>query len=297
MNDTYISKNESQRDSFDHPEHPETIVIINCALNVPLMFISIIGNALVLVAILRTSSLHSPSTVFLCCLAVSDLLVGCVAQPVYVATELHGGPSLYHAMFTLTALTCGVSLCVMAAISVDRFIALHCHMRYPNLTTTKRVIYTSATLWIINILLSSLSFWNIDVYFLAIAIGIAICISVSSVSYIRIYRIVRQHRIQIHFQQQAVQRLNAAESMQMLRLKKSVINTFLYFLCMTLCYSPLFTSMLILAMKQDTKVWNLADTVCFMNSSINPFLYCWRLRELRTAILNTLRKIICKHTE
>ena len=143
------------------------------------MFISIIGNALVLVAIIRTSSLHSPSTVFLCCLAVSDLLVGFVAQPVYIATELHGGPSLYHAMFTLTALTCGVSLCVMAAISVDRFMALHCHVRYPNLMTTKRVIYTSATLWIINILLSSLSFWNIDVYFLAIAIGIAICISIS----------------------------------------------------------------------------------------------------------------------
>lgn len=58
--------------------HPETIVIINCVLNVPLMIICIIGNSLVLTAILKTPSLHSPSIMFLGSLAVSDLLVGLV---------------------------------------------------------------------------------------------------------------------------------------------------------------------------------------------------------------------------
>ena len=66
----------------------ETVVIANCILNAPLMLLSIIGNALVLVAILRTPSLRSPSVIFLCNLAVSDLLVGLVVQPVYVAAEI-----------------------------------------------------------------------------------------------------------------------------------------------------------------------------------------------------------------
>lgn len=56
----------------------ENIVIINCVLNVPLMILAIIGNTLVLVAILRAYSLLPPSITLLCSLAMSDLLVGLV---------------------------------------------------------------------------------------------------------------------------------------------------------------------------------------------------------------------------
>ena len=85
----------------------------------------------------------------------------------------------------------------------------------------------------------------------------------------------------------------------MMRLKKSAINTFIYFLCMMLCYSPLLASMLVLAIKgrQETKIWRFADTLSFVNSSINPFLYYWRVKELRTAILIILRPLLCKQAE
>ena len=43
--------------------------------------------------------------------------------------------------------------------------------------------------------------------------------------------------------------------------------------------------------------WQFAFTAVFMNSSINPFLYCWRLSELRSAVVKTGRQILCKHTE
>ena len=67
----------------------ETIVIVNCILNAPSILISIIGNVLVLAAILRTSSSRgSTSMIMLCNLAVSDLLVGVVVQPLYIADEL-----------------------------------------------------------------------------------------------------------------------------------------------------------------------------------------------------------------
>ena len=52
------------------------VVVINCMLNVPLMFTFITGNALVLVAILRTPSLGSvPSTIFVCSLAITNFLL------------------------------------------------------------------------------------------------------------------------------------------------------------------------------------------------------------------------------
>ena len=278
---------------------PETMIIINCALNAPLMLTSIIGNTLVLFVILRTPSLRSPSTVLLCSLAISDLLVGLVVQPVYIADRLTENSSLYQALKILAFSACGVSLLTTTAISVDRFLALHYHMRYPNLMTTHRAMYTSATLWLIIFLLSLFSFWSMNVYHFVTALCIVICLVLSTACYIRIYRIVRHHQLQIHVQQQAVQTLNVENAQNELRSTKSAKHTFIYYVVMILCYTPLFLSMLILFISpyQWTNLWILADTVAFMNSSINPFLYCWRLRELRTAVVETAKQMLCKQTE
>ena len=111
----------------------ETVVIANCILNAPLMLLSIIGNALVLVAILRTPSTRLPSFVFLCNLAVSDLLVGLVVQPAYIAEQIVRIVSaLPKAVREMGYAGCSVSLWTMTAITVDRFLALHYHLQYPN---------------------------------------------------------------------------------------------------------------------------------------------------------------------
>ena len=128
----------------------ETIVMANCILNAPLMLLSIIGNALVLVAILRTPSIRSPSVIFLCNLAVSDLLVGLVVEPAYIAEQIVRTVSaLQEAVTAMGFAGCGVSLWTMTAITVDRFLALHYHLQYPNLMTTSRAIYTIVTIWCI----------------------------------------------------------------------------------------------------------------------------------------------------
>ena len=78
------------RNSSDH-SRAETIVIINSVLNAPLILISIVGNALVLLAIFRTPSIHSTSMIMLTSLAfsdLSDLLVGLLAQPLFIAEEI-----------------------------------------------------------------------------------------------------------------------------------------------------------------------------------------------------------------
>ncbi|XP_078343791.1 melanocyte-stimulating hormone receptor-like [Oculina patagonica] len=278
---------------------PETIVIINCVLNAPLMLISIIRNTLVLAAILRTPSLRSPSMILLFTLAVSDLLVGIVVQPIYVAARLTENGLLSKAMFVMVASVSGGSLLIMTAISVDRFLALHYHMRYPNLMTTQRAMYTSVVLCLISFLQSSLSFWKMDSYYFAAAASIVLCLIVSTFCYITIYRVVRRHQLQIHVQQQAVESNVEVVNQSIRRSTRSAKNTFIYYIVMILCYTPWITSLLISAIfpTQWTKALILADTAAFMNSSINPFLYCWRLRELRAAVTKTARQMICKETE
>ena len=282
----------------------DTVIIINCVLNAPSLLISVMGNLLVFVSILRTPSLRSPSITLLCSLAASDFLVGIIVQPLYIASELIKNSSLKQTMDAMAFALCGVSLLTMTTISLDRFLALHYHMRYPNLMTTNRAAYASATLWFTSFFLGFLTVWKMKAYHFTVLIIIAICVLVSTVCYIQIYGIVRQHQSHIHVQQQAVETNTTGnhqirDNLNVNRSAKSAKNTFIYYVVMILCYTPVFISMSILVMSHDlwTNAWTLAETAALMNSSINPFLYCWRLRELRRAVLNTVRQMLCKKTE
>lgn len=260
-----------------------SFTFINCILNVPLMLACVTGNSLTLSAILRTPSLRSPSNIFMCSLAISDLLVGIIVQPVYIAYELKQEPPLTFAINMLFSFTGVVSLCTMTAISVDRFMALQFHLRYQCLMTEKRAMYTSLSLWLFGILSSFVTLWNKTIMFAFLAVGIAICIFISTFSYTRIYLIVRQHQFQIRAQQQALQL-----PMNLVRTKRSAISTFIYYICMILCYTPMFSFMSVVAIRPSLSglmVWKVGNTFVFMNSSINPILFCWRVRVLRRAVL------------
>ncbi|KAL9958761.1 hypothetical protein ACROYT_G035819 [Oculina patagonica] len=142
MNHTDNGKNETAYHSnFEEHNSNEAIAIINCGLSAPLMLISILGNALVLAAIIRTPSIHSNLMMMLCSLAVSDLLVGVIAQPLFIIKDFTDENNVFVVNLSkITVLSlCGVSLGTITAITLDRFMALHYHMRYASLVTKSRV--------------------------------------------------------------------------------------------------------------------------------------------------------------
>ena len=131
--------------------------------------------------------------------------------------------------------------------------------------------------------------WKRSPLFLAIVVGgIAICFFISTFSYIRIYQIVRHHKLAIRSQQQAIQRLSN-DATNVKQSTKSAINTLIYFICMIFCYLPILVVTIILAFEQrlDSGL-HIADTIAFLNSSVNPFLYCWRAQEIRAAVSSIL---------
>ena len=274
----------------------QTFVIINCVLNAPLMLISILGNALVLAAIIRTPSIRSTTTIMLCSLAVSDLLVGLTAQPLYLADLLTEENFVDNLTIMVGFSVCGVTLWTTTAISVDRFLALHYHMRYATLVTESRVLYTVLTIWLINIPFSGFYLCKEREYKFTMAIMTIICLVVSTFSYILIYRIVRRHQSQIYVQQ-TVQ--SVTDGVQIGRLKKSALNTFIFYIFLITCYIPMYILLTLygISYMEWTIEWNFIIILVFMNSSINPVLYCWRLRELRTAVVKTARQMLCKQTE
>ena len=282
----------------------ETSVIIISVLNALLIPICIAGNVLVLAAVWRNPSLRTPSTILLCSLAVSDLFVGFLVLPVYVAIArfiLSGSSShsrLSKASVFLLIQLCCVSLETMTAISLDRYLALRYHMRYPNMMTSRRATCVAATFWCKNVILSLLSIWKKNAILLVVVVFVALCLFISSITYNAIYRIVRHHQHQIQAQQQAVQSMNAEQNLKV-QAKKHAANTFIYYICMVLCYSPAVVSALIyVTYREHWNIrWYFSDTILFMNSAINPFLYCWRNRELREAVLKIVRKRLCKTDE
>ena len=156
ITDTHNDGSADHHSDNEDNSTPETIIIINCVLNAPLMLISILGNALVLAAIIRTPSIRSTHMIMLCSLAVSDFLVGLIAQPIYIAKQLTEDSIADYAVVLTAPSLCVVSLMTITAITVDRFLALHYHMRYATLVTESRVKYTLIIIWLISFLVSGI---------------------------------------------------------------------------------------------------------------------------------------------
>ena len=121
----------------------------------------------------KESSLHPSSKILYRSLATTDLLVGLVAQPLYVTFSM----SLVYkdwnlcryaieAAYITSLLLCGVSLATITVVSVDRFLALSLRLRYKQIVTLKRIYIILATFWLTSgvasfsyILDPKVSFW------------------------------------------------------------------------------------------------------------------------------------------
>ena len=149
----------------------------------------------------------------------------------------------------------------------------------------------------------ALKIGNQKFFFLIAGVYVTICFVLSFASYIKIYFIVRHHQIQIHAQQQAVNSFNISvnipDSNNMIISKKHALKTFIYFICMICCYFPYlsYSFLRTTSVIGYEKNWSFAETVVFLNSSVNPFLYCWCNREIRTSAVKVVRKMMCKQTE
>ena len=280
------------------------IVLVNCLINIPLMLAAILGNSLVLAAILTSTSLRSrASMILLAGLAVSDLAVGLFTQPFYIAQELSLKYGLIAKIsYTMSSSLMGISLATMALISVDRLLVLQCHMSYYALVTTPRVIFILVFIWILHFFVSCIRLQLNTILKHAAYFLLGVYNAASIICYINIYRVVRRHQLQIRIQQQAAQGSNTEINIRNIAtMKYAALNTFVFYICACFCYFPRVIYFLSRRDNSDANdsntPWIFTATLIFANSAINPLLYCWRLRELRIAVKSTLAKISCSEQQ
>ena len=258
-------------------------------------------NIVTIHALTNASSLPKTLKTLLLSLAVSDVGVGLLAQPFYISLlakwiqQNNPGCSTYKAFGNMVNLFSTASFFGVVAVSVDRFLAIHLHLRYQELVTHKRVVAVVISNWVLSVFISLMSLWvppNVRSLFTCIIIVVGLVLT--TIVYIRIYLAVRRHKNQI----QALQVQQVAQTGQMetfASLKKSAVGIFYLFLVFLLCYLPHFIGLAAteisgpsIALKRSLL---FSITLVFLNSSLNPVIYCWKMRHIRRAIMDILRNM------
>ena len=275
--------------------------IANCIFNNFLTHTSIMLNIVTIYAIYKTSAVAKTLKTLLLSLACSDVAVGLFSQPLYTFFLINwlrlDNPSCNAKQVRTisNSLFSGASFLGVVAVSVDRFLAVHLHLRYQELVTHKRVVVVVITKWLCSAFVSSIASWGLlSTRDLMESVVAAFSFIVTFVVYTRIYLTVRRHKNQIHSMQ--VQEVaHSDEIKHFIVLIKSTVSIFYVYLLLLICYLPFFICKAVIriygssiALKQ---FFLYSSTLIFLNSSLNPVIYCWKMRHVRHAIVNILRKM------
>ena len=275
--------------------------IANCVFSSFVAHTAVMLNIVTMHAIRKTSSIPKTLKTLLLSLAVSDVGVGLLVQPYYISLLIKHlqlivpNCNTYKLFSLVSYLFCTASFLGVVAVSVDRFLAIHLHLRYQELVTHKRVVALVISIWVISTFLPFLML-SIprDIYVLIIVIGGTVGLVITTMVYIRIYLAVRRHKNQIQVLQ-VQQVAQAGEVAIFSSLVKSAIGAFYVYLVFLLCYVPLFISFVAKEMNGPSIVLKgfslFALSLAYLNSSLNPVIYCWKMRHIRHAVMNILRNM------
>ena len=294
--------------NFDFTQSLYLAHILTCIINAISCLTAISGNAIVIFAVWRSPSLHSPSNIFLCCLALSDFAVGLVAQPCFVAHKIG---ELFHSfgMYCITRalteslgyVTSGTSALTMTGIAVERYLALHLHLRYKEIVTIRRIIVAVAFFWVFFIALVASRLWIADDNaFNNITISVVFLnFTLTFIAYMKVLKCVKHHerRISHHNISQADLFSRNYRLGNILRYKKSTFTMIFIVGIFVACYIPFLCVKAVYKVEGYTSTVKTAylysSTAIFLNSSFNPVVYCWRITDIRTAVKETLSSFLC----
>ena len=166
-------------------------------------------------------------------------------------------------------------------------------LRYGRVVTLRRICVILTTFWCVALLGSTVYFWDYRVTFYYSYAFLSLCIITSITSYSKIFLTLRhqQTQVQANVQQEQPRRtfpLNIA------RYRKIVCGTLWLQLALCVCFLPY--CVLEAFKTTNSSIFfarQCAFTLAYFNSSLNPILYCWKIREVRRAMKNTISQLFC----
>lgn len=227
---------------------------------------------------------------------------------------------------------CGVSLATLTAISVDRLLALTMRLRYRRVVTIMRVRSFVLSSWIASFMAAVIFVYDIHLAVIISSIGMTFLLAISTFCYWNIYKRLQHRQTKVHVQNITMVyrgkegktgrgkrecpkgkgakeetgeevsgrggRVAERGSLNIARYKETVSSALWVHSTLLGCYLPFGIISATLAITgQRTHLhyfaWDVAGLIVFSNSALNPFLYCWKIKEVRQAVKDTIRQLYC----
>ena len=281
--------------------HKHLIVLL--VLNGFVSITAFLGNTLILVALHKETSLHAPSKLLFRNLATTDLCVGLIVEPLFIISLISSLKERWNfcgyafVIFKITGhILGGVSLLTLNAISVDRLLALLLGLRYRQIVTLKRIYRIVVVSWVLSTTGATILLWSERITSWYDCVVVALCVVTSIFSYTRIFLTLGHN--QIHAQGNVNQgQPSQIVQLNIARYKKTVSSALWVQLALVVCYLPYAIVEGFFLQRGVTSDISVASffsyTLVYLNSSLNPILYCWKIREVRQAVKDTIRGLFC----
>ena len=277
-------------------------IVITSVFNTLLAVTAVLGNSLVFAAYYHSETLRKPVNMILLSLAATDFITGAVTQPLFIFENILIISNCTKVICVVNKLKVffllyvqGATLINISIITFDRYIAILHSYRYPELVTDNRVKKFLVGLWLVWTSFSILGVTYLEQT--AIVAGVTVTSNVLFVFilYFKLFREIRR------LETNAVASVNDPEEARKARERKTAKTIAIVLGLLFVCYGPLliylFVAMFLsseLTMVVRNKMFFVAATVLFSNSSLNVFVYYWRNEEMRSAMLKVIKKITQK---
>ena len=274
-------------------------VAFSCVINGAGIFTALTGNILVILAICRNISLQCNSNLLLAALAASDLVLGCVSQPVSMAYKIEILLNKINcvtasAVFAMIAIATMPSVVMVMAVGLERTLAVMAPFKYQVCVTPRRIFTTITSVCLTYSLLLLMSIFTGFPIILVVGIHsvlLILCFLVILVCYGLMLRISSKHTTYIAALEEAGQ---SAENRKKVIRENKALKTALYVNGANfVCWVPhavgiaLYVSG-VLSEKEAFMANAWMGTAFMMSASLNPVIYCWRNGDIRRAIIKLL---------
>ena len=272
-------------------------LIFLSVLNILLSVTTFLGNTLILVALPKENSLHPPSKLLFRNLAITDLCVGIIAQPLLVAYLMSLVKQrwdicyeLDYAGLAIGAILCSVSLFTLTAISVDRLLALWLGLRYRRVVTLRKAYISVIVMWVLSVVAGA-AIYSLDPVILdwSMFITISLCVVISSLCYTKVFVVLRRRKVRLEDSAFQGPTEVIKVPLNLARYRKAVYSALWVQVTLVVCYLPFGIATTIPEI--SLSVYLMTLTLLLLNSSLNPFIYCWKIREVRQAVKDTIRQL------
>ena len=280
-------------------------------MNSILGFTAVVLNVLIILALRKNPSLPRKTLkTLLLSMSVSDLGVGLVAQPlliyllvsnINILSRPYYYPDHYEAVFKAYTVFANfltfASFFSIVALSTDRFLVIRLQLRYQHTVTHKRTITGVVSFWLLSVVLPLIRFleWLPENIFFILSVTIKfISLITVGLFYLSVFLALRQHAAQV--QDVPVENGERNEVVNAARERKAAFGVFYVYLAFVACNLPMICVNIAFRIDDERPILtyklNLYTMVNFilLSSCLNPLIYCWKMRRIRKAMINMLRK-------